>query len=397
MRIESNAKLNSAVMTATKILGAGLLLAITGCSTLSSLNPFASKPSTRNQPAALTEVKPTATVRTVWSEKIGKAGQYSFAPAVVGGDVFTAAADGTITRINAATGRSVWSINAGTKLTAGVGSDGDTIVVAGEKGTVLAFDGNGKQRWKAQASSEVLSTPAVGQNVVIVRSLDNRVVALDAETGVRKWFLQRTAPALTLRTSPGITIVNSTAFVGLAGGRLLAVTLNNGAPRWEVAVGDPRGTTELERIADISGSPVVSGRDVCAVAYQGRVACFDAASGTPRWAKPLSSDVGVAVDERFVYASDERGGLSAFARDGGTSIWRTTQLANRRLSTPVSSNRLVAVGDYQGYIHFFSKEDGSLAARISTDGSPILAAPVSAGANFIFQTQSGTLVAVAAE
>lgn len=389
MRITSNATL--------KVLGAGLLVATTGCSFMSSLNPFASKPSTRNQPAALVEVKTTATVRTVWSERVGKADQYVFTPAVVGGDVFTAAADGTVMRINAATGRSVWSINAGSKLTAGVGSDGDTIVVAGEKGTVLAFDGNGKQRWKAQASSEVLSTPAVGQGVVIVRSLDNRVVALDAETGTRKWFVQRTTPALTLRTSPGITIANSNAYVGLAGGRLLAVTLNNGAPRWEVAVGDPRGTTELERIADISGAPVVSGRDVCAVAYQGRVACFDAVSGTPRWAKALSSDVGVAVDERFVYAADERGALNAFERDGGVSAWRNNQLANRRLSTPISSSRLVAVGDYQGYIHFFSKENGLLAARISTDGSPILAAPANAGANFIFQTQSGTLVAVAAE
>ncbi|CAL61442.1 Putative outer membrane lipoprotein [Herminiimonas arsenicoxydans] len=389
MRITSNATL--------KVLGAGLLVATTGCSFMSSLNPFASKPSTRNQPAALVEVKTTATVRTVWSERVGKADQYVFTPAVVGGDVFTAAADGTVMRINAATGRSVWSINAGSKLTAGVGSDGDTIVVAGEKGTVLAFDGNGKQRWKAQASSEVLSTPAVGQGVVIVRSLDNRVVALDAETGARKWFVQRTTPALTLRTSPGITIANSNAYVGLAGGRLLAVTLNNGAPRWEIAVGDPRGTTELERIADISGAPVVSGRDVCAVAYQGRVACFDAISGTPRWAKALSSDVGVAVDERFVYAADERGALNAFERDGGVSAWRNNQLANRRLSTPISSSRLVAVGDYQGYIHFFSKENGLLAARISTDGSPILAAPANVGANFIFQTQSGTLVAVAAE
>lgn len=99
----------------------------------------------------------------------------------------------------------------------------------------------------------------------------------------------------------------------------------------------------------------------------------------------------------FVYAADERGALNAFTRDGGTNAWRNTQLANRRLSTPISSGSLVAVGDYQGFIHFFSKENGSLAARISTDGSPILAAPVIAGANFIFQTQSGTLVAIAAE
>lgn len=380
-----------------RILGAGLLVLTTGCSFMSSLNPFASKPSTRNQPAALVEIKPTASVRTVWSERVGKADKYVFTPALVGNSLFTAAADGTLTRLDATTGRSAWSINAGTQLTAGVGSDGQTVVVAGEKGVVLAFDGQGKLRWKAQASSEVLSTPAVGQDVVIVRSLDNRVIAFDAETGARKWFVQRTAPSLTLRTSPGITIANSHAYIGLAGGRLLALTLNNGAPRWEVAVGDPRGTTELERIADISGSPVVSGRDVCAVAYQGRVACFDAISGTPRWAKTLSSDVGVAVDERFVYAADERGALNAFTRDGGTNAWRNNQLANRRLSTPISSGSLVAVGDYQGFIHFFSKENGSLAARISTDGSPILAAPVIAGANFIFQTQSGTLVAIAAE
>jgi outer membrane protein assembly factor BamB len=179
---------------------------------------------------------------------------------------------------------------------------------------------------------------------------------------------------------------------------LLALALSNGGPRWEVAVGDPRGTTELERIADISGAPVVAGRDVCAVAYQGRVACFDAESGAPRWAKELSSDVGLGADERFVFAADERGAVNAFARDSGAGVWRNTMLANRRLSTPVSFGRAVAVGDGHGYIHFLSREDGALLARVATDGSAIVAAaPLVAGANAIFQTQAGTVVALAAE
>ncbi len=381
----------------SRMLCAGLLVATTGCSVMSSLNPFASKPSTRNQPAALVEFKSTLNVRTVWSASVGKAEKYVFAPAVVGNDLFAASENGAITRLDATTGRAVWRIDANMHLTAGVGSDGQTVVVAGENGVVLAYDMDGKLRWKAQASSEVLSAPAIGLGVVVVRSMDNRVVAFDADTGTRKWSVQRTAPPLTLRTAPGITIAGSNAYVGLAGGRLLSLTLASGAPRWEVAVGDPRGVTELERIADISGTPVVSGREVCAVAYQGRVACFDVASGTPRWAAALSSDVGVATDERFVYAADERGALNAFARNGGTKAWRNNQLANRRLSTPVTSGRAVAVGDYQGYVHFFSKEDGSLLARVSTDGSPILAAPVVAGGNLVFQTQSGTVVALAAE
>lgn len=389
--------MTSKIITASKILSVGLIVAAAGCTTLSSLNPFASESSSRNQPAQLPELKQTANVRSVWAQRVGKADQYVFAPAVVGTDIFAAAADGTISRMDAATGRSVWSIKAGTRLTAGVASDGQTIVVAAENGAVLAFDSQGKLRWKAQASSEVLSTPAIGQNVVIVRSLDNRVVAFDAENGARKWMVQRPAPALTLRTSSGISIANSTAYIGLAGGRLLALTLGTGAPRWEVAVGDPRGTTELERIADISGAPVIAGRDVCAIAYQGRVACFDAASGTPRWAKVLSSAVGVGVDDRYLYAADERGALNAFGRESGVIAWRNEQLSNRRLSTPISSAKLVAAGDYEGYIHFFSKEDGALVARLATDGSAIVAAPAIADGNFIFQTQSGTVVAVAAE
>jgi outer membrane protein assembly factor BamB len=193
-------------------------------------------------------------------------------------------------------------------------------------------------------------------------------------------------------------IGGSTAYVALPGGRLLALALSNGGPRWEVAVGDPRGTTELERIADVSGSPVLAGRDVCAVAYQGRIACFDAASGTARWAKELSSDVGVAVDERFVFAADEHGAVIAFARDSGATVWRNTKLANRRLSTPVSFGRAVVVGDGQGYIHFLSREDGALLARVNTDGSPVLpTSPLVSGPYAIFQTQAGTVVALASE
>lgn len=380
---------------AVKLAGVAAMAVLAGCS---SLNPFSSKPTPRNVPAALVEIKPTLATRTVWSTSIGSAGAFAFSPALANGSLFTAAADGSIARIEATTGRALWRINAGSLLTAGVGSDGTTIAVAGEKGTLLAFDGDGKLRWKAQASSEILSAPAVGQGLVIVRSVDNRIVAFDADSGVRRWVVQRTAPALTLRTAPGIVISGSTVFAALPGGRLLALAIANGGPRWEVAVGDPRGATELERIADISGAPVVLGREVCAVAYQGRVACFDAASGAPRWAKELSSDVGLAADERFVFTADEHGAVSAFTRDGGVGVWRNTKLANRHLSTPVSFGRAVAVGDGQGYIHFLSREDGSFIARVSTDGSPIIAAaPLVAGANLIFQTQSGAVVALATE
>ncbi len=128
-------------------------------------------------------------------------------------------------------------------LTAGVGSDGATVAVAGEKGTILAFDGDGKLRWKAQTTSEILSAPAVGAGLVVVRSVDNRIVAFDAMSGAKRWTVVRTVPTLTLRSAPGITISGQTVFVALPGGHLLALLANSGAARWELAVGEPRGAT----------------------------------------------------------------------------------------------------------------------------------------------------------
>lgn len=380
---------------AAKLACLGTVIVLAGCSTLSSLNPFSSKSSAHNPMAALVDFKPSMAVHTVWSNSIGNAGAFIFSPVFAGDSIYAAASDGTIARIDATNGRQLWRINADIRLTAGVGSDGMTVAVAGEKGILLAFDAAGKLRWRVQASSEILSAPAIGQGLVIVRSIDNRIAAYDVDSGARRWIAQRTAPSLTLHNAPGITIAGPVAYVALPGGRLLTLALNNGAPVWEAAVGDPRGATELERIADISGSPVVAGRDVCAVAYQGRVACFDAVSGAPRWAKELSSDVGVAVDERFVFTADEHGVVSAFARESGTSVWRNSKLANRRLSTPASFERAVAIGDGQGYVHFLSREDGAFLARVATDGSPIVAGPQVAGGNIIFQTQAGTVVAMA--
>ncbi|HEX8786194.1 MAG TPA: PQQ-binding-like beta-propeller repeat protein, partial [Telluria sp.] len=154
---------------------------------------------------------------------------------------------------------------------------------------------------------------------------------------------------------------------------------------------------ELERVTDIGGNPVVVDNDVCAVTYQGRVGCFDVATGSTRWTRDISSDVGLAADERFVFVPDDKGSLFAFNRDGGTSAWKNDKLAYRRLSTPVSYGRAVAVGDYQGYVHFVSREDGNILARVATDGSAIVTNPLVSGSNLIFQTQNGTVTAIAVE
>jgi outer membrane protein assembly factor BamB len=379
-----------------KLVGVGVLALMAGCSTLNSINPFASKPKGA-QPAKLVELKGSMAVRTAWKLDIGKSNNYIFSPALAGTSVLVAGGEGAIARVDAATGRTLWRIKAPTALSAGVGTDGNILAVGGVKGTVMAFDMDGKKLWTAQGSSEVLSSPAVGQGMVVVRTVDNRIVGLDAKTGEKKWTVQRPSPPLTLRNAPGMVIAGKDVIVAQPGGKLVSLIIATGAPRWEIAVGESRGATELERVTDIGGAPVVVDNDVCAVSYQGRVGCFDLLTGTPRWTKELSSDVGVAADQRFVFAADDKGAVAAFNRDSGASAWKNDKLGYRRLSTPVSYGRAVAVGDYQGYVHFMSREDGAFLARAATDGSAVTATPLVAGSNLIFQTQSGTVTAIAVE
>jgi outer membrane protein assembly factor BamB len=369
------------------------VVSLSGCalfSWMSSKKPI-------NPPSPLVEFKATQKPRTLWKVSLSKSGVYQFSPALSGDSIYAASADGTVMRVNAVSGKTEWRIDAKMKLTAGVGSDGSTVAVAGEKGVVLAYDGAGKFLWKAQATSEILSAPAVGSGLVVVRSLDSRITAYDSLTGERRWMAQRNTPSLTLRTAPGIVIASQTAYVALPGGRLSALMTSNGGPRWEAPIGDPRGTTELERISDVSGLPSVAGSTICAVAFQGRIACLDATSGAVHWVKDFSSTVGLGIDESYVFAADERGAVVEFSRDSGAVLWRNDKLAYRQLSAPASVGNDVAVGDYQGYVHFMSRENGNLVARVATDGSPIISNPIVVGGSVVFQTQAGSLVALAAE
>lgn len=376
------------MLSVVKIALLSAAFAVAGCS---SLNPFASN--AKNAPTELLKFRPTVGLKTAWTAKIGKSDGMQFVPAVTDTVLFAASAGGSITSIDLQNGSVKWRIDAGLPLTAGVGTDGDTVAVGASDGVLLAFDKNGKMKWKAQTSSEILSTPAVGQGVVVVRSIDNQITAFDASSGARRWTVQRSAPALILRAAPGIVVADRTAFVALPGGRLSALSLDNGGPRWEIAVGDPRGTTELERIADVSGYPVITGDDICAVAFQGRIGCFDAATGTPRWVKIFSSDAGLGADQESVVSVSESGHVVAFHKSGGNDKWRNDKLAGRNLSPPGLFDTYVAVGDYQGYVHLLSRGDGEFVARMPTDGSRISVKPVVADSKLIVQTQSGSIVA----
>jgi outer membrane protein assembly factor BamB len=338
-------------------------------------------------PAPLTEITPKVTVTALWNTHIGSGARYFFTPALLGDDIIVADVDGNISRLNAATGAQVWKISTPDKLAAGVGADAGTFAVATQKGEVVAYDPDGKERWRSKPQGEVLSAPAVGDGVIVSRTTDGRFVALDSGTGAKRWNYQRQAQPLVLRAAPGMIVSAGFVYAGMSGGRLVAITDTNGGLRWDAAVTIPKGTTELERVADVMGTPALAGREVCVATFQGRAGCFDLASGGPVWTRDISTSSGIGVDGHGAYVSDEKSDVQAYARAGGASMWKNDKLLYRRLGTPVPFMGSVVVGDYQGFLHWLSEEDGSIVARMPTDGVRRLIVQTSNGGIYAFAAQ----------
>ncbi len=374
-------------------------LALAGCSTMNStMNTvggwfgIGSKPVV--QPTALTEIKPSRTLTSAWQGTIGDMGRGVLIPAVDGDGVFAAGGDGQVRRFNMQNGQENWKLDLGKGLSAGVGASAGLVLVGGYKGELLALDSmSGKQRWEVHLSSAVAGIPVVAGEVVVVRTGDGKIYGLAAADGSRKWFFTRQLPLLRLQVPEGLALKDNVVYAGFTGGKLVALDTRNGAQLWEASVATPHGATELERVTDVPGAPVVDEKRVCAVAYQGRVACFDRASGNGIWSKDTSSDTGLAIDEQNVYVTDDKGNVTAYDKDSGRAVWRQDKLANRNVSAPLALGKVVVVGDYEGYVHVLSAEDGSFVARTKADGGAIRYAPVDIGPGIVVQTVKGTVTA----
>ena len=346
----------------------------------------------RRVPTPLTEIKPVLDVQQIWKASVGKGGRYLFSPVAVGDAVYVAGENGSVEKIDAKTGEQVWRTKLDSDLSAGVGSDGNLTAVGALKGGVFVLGPDGKLLWKATVQGEVFSPPLVGNGLVIVRTIDGQVIAFAAQTGEQKWNYRNRAVPLNLGVSAGMTFAGDAAVLArFPGGGLVALNLQTGEPFWQTPVSFPKGVTEVERINDVSGPPTLVGAQACAVTFQGQIGCFDANSGRPLWEKPFSSRSGLAQDDEVVAGGDDWSVVTAYDAASGNMLWRNDRLKSRDVGVPYLLGRALVMGDYQGYVHFLSREDGAFIARMKTDGSPITAAPVLAGNTLVVQTKDGGL------
>jgi outer membrane protein assembly factor BamB len=375
------------------------LLMIAGCSTISDIKTDLSDRVfgrvAADAPDPLVEFKETLTSKLLWQAKVGESENFEFSPVVEAGFAYAASETGDVIKLDAVSGSQVWRVNAGERLSGGVGVGGSLVMVGTQKGLVYAYDVAGKLQWKSKLSSEILSAPKYFDGLVIVRTGDSRIYGINANDGSRKWVYDRTSPALTLRSSAGVVVDGGAVYAGFGGGKLIAVRADNGKMLWEASVAQPKGVTEIERIADITSLPVVDGPLIYAVAYQGKIAAVDRTSGRVVWNREISSLSGLSVEDGRIFVSHAAGSVYALDYTTGKTFWRQAALKNRQLTTPVPMGGSTVVGDVEGYLHFLSRDDGAISSRIKVGDSSVMPHMAQINSTTVLaQTRDGGIYAV---
>ena len=326
-------------------------------------------------PAPLVDIEDPVPLKKLWSASVGVGDDRQFinlVPAVDDSQVFVANRKGRVAAFDAETGKENWSVKTEVAISAGPGAGEGIVLVGTSDAEVLALSAvDGTLLWKTEVSSEVLSVPQIDLDKVIVQTVDGNVAGLDAEDGREIWVHDRSIPVLTLRGTSSPAVQHGLVVVGYANGKLAALSVEKGFDVWETSITVPQGSSEIDRMVDIDGDPIIVGGAVYVTTYQGRVAVVDIQNGNPGWTRDMSSNVGLGVDFSQVYVTDDQSHVWALSRSTGASEWMVETLDNRGLTAPEPFGDYVAVGDVEGYVHLLSRYDGHIAARVKVDGKGI--------------------------
>jgi len=377
------------------------MLLISSCGSLDSISSptkWFGEAKVHHPKAELVNIADPIKTRVLWTKTVGvgDAGQQlGLSPTVSNGQVFVADSEGLVTSLNAQTGSTEWAINLDLPLSGGPGAGLDLVVVGTENGKVIALDRNtGTERWRSRVTSEILSTPAIGQDRVVVHTIDGRLFGLDAATGKQVWRYDRETAVLTLRGSSSPVIDGDKVICGFSGGKLVALSLKTGLVKWDTTIKVPSGRSELERLADIDGDPLVYGAAVYVATFQGSMAAVGVSSGRQVWREKISSYGGVAANWRYVYVGNDEGHIWALDPENGKVEWKQEGLFGRSLSTPAVMDGFVFVGDKEGYVHILDTSGGDIAGRFSLGSTPITSKPVEHnGILYVFNT-GGDIAAI---
>lgn len=347
-------------------LAAGILI-LAGCSSTDTFE----------QPAEVPDISENVDIDDVWTTSIGDGHDgdlLQLSPVYAGETIYAVSADGVVASVSSEDGDIVWEQDLDTRLFAGPGVDGQQLYVVTREAELIALsNSDGTELWRIDLPTEALASPQSNGNLVAVQTIDGRMLAFDANNGDQLWQYQAQVPVLTMRSSATPLVGGDVVIGSFANGRVMALSASDGQPLWQYQVGQPSGRTELERLVDIGGQPLVLDRALMVVGYQGKLALIEIRSGQEIWSRPASSLYSPAVGDGRIFLSAANGDVLALRGSDRRELWVQDSLSWRQLTGPAVVGDYLVVGDYEGYLHVLSGEDGTLVGQWQFDSDGIRA------------------------
>lgn len=341
------------------------LVILAGCSTTDTFE----------QPAPLPEVDRSVEFDRVWSRSVGDGHDGDFlqlAPLYAGDTLFAASADGVVMAVDADTGKPRWEQELDDRIFAGPGADGRQLYLVSRDAELIALSSeDGSENWRASLPTEALAAPQSNGSLVVAQTTDGRVLGFDAVNGEKLWQYDAQVPVLTMRTAAAPLVGGDVVISSFANGRVIALTAASGQPIWQYEVGQPQGRTELERLVDIGGQPLVLDSAIMVAGYQGKLALVEIRSGQEIWSRPASSFYAPAIGNGNIFLASSNGDVIALRGSDRRELWVQDKLSWRQVTRPAVVGDYLVVGDFEGYLHVLSLEDGSLQGQMKFDSEGI--------------------------
>ena len=348
------------------------IFVLSSCSSLSSLK-FWGDDEEEEGPEELYSIQDNRTLEREWSVSNNNELTYGrLIPVIYEGKVFYINSAGYLSSVDLDSGEILWSKNTQDVVSSGLDVNFKTISYGTLDGSIVALDfQDGSELWRSAISSESLSPPANSGSHVIIQTVDGRIAGYDLKSGKQEWFHQTVLPTLTLRGTSRPIIDQGFIFTGFASGKIAMIYPDSGAIRLELPITLNEGKSELERIIDIDGRSIIVNDLLIAASYQGNITAINLRDGRPAWQEELSSFKDLTSNGNRVVAVDEKSILKAFGTATGAIIWDQKDLKLRKLTSPASISNLIAVGDYDGYVHLLNAQSGNFEGREKVSRNPI--------------------------
>ena len=304
-----------------------------------------------------TEIKPydkKASIELIWENKIGDNDANNLNLIFSEEFVIAATSDGSLRKMQIATGETIWEKEISEEIVMGVGGDFENILFITEDSYLWCLDSKGNAIWKIFVDGEALTSPVINNQKAYIRLANYEILQIDLKQGDIDWRYRHSSPPLAFNGTSSLTFSDGVIYGGFGAGKIVAVHQKSGAFIWEANISQIKGVTDIDRLSDVLSKPIINDSEVYAVSTSGDLSAIDRRNASIVWTRKISSFNNIAFDGFDIYLAHKSDSLySLDSKKNGKTNWRNADLQYRRITNPIIVGDYIAVGDFDGYLSSF--------------------------------------------